>query len=412
MEIAVIGSGISGLVSAYLLSQKNRVTVYEADSRIGGHVNTVTVESDSGPIKVDTGFIVFNRPNYSGFNRLLKELEVESQASRMSFSVKDERSGIEYSGSSLTNLFAQRGSLGRGDHWHMLTDIHKFILMMKKLSFTDPLITVEECIKKHKFSQEFLDRFLSPLGCALWSCPHDKFLNFPIRFVAEFLENHQLINLTRRPEWRTIRGGSSQYVSALLGKMDAEILLEAAVDQIQRGSSQIQVSSKSKTKSYDHVVVAAHADQALGLLLNPTLTECEILSAFEYQKNEAILHTDTTLLPQRRKAWSSWNYRVPREVTDSATVTYNMNILQSLESTTTYCVSLNESNQIEPSKIIARFDYDHPVASIRGLTAQSRRAELVRHEGISYCGAYWGNGFHEAGVQSAIQVANTFGETL
>ncbi|MBX3114150.1 MAG: FAD-dependent oxidoreductase [Fimbriimonadaceae bacterium] len=412
MEIAVIGSGVSGLVSAYLLSRNNRVTLYEADSRIGGHVNTVTVESESGPIKVDTGFIVFNRPNYPGFNRLINRLGVESQASRMSFSVKDERNGIEYSGSSLANLFAQRGSLNRGDHWRMLIDIQKFILMVKRLSFAESSITVEECIKQHAFSNEFLDRFLSPLGCALWSCPHDKFLSFPIRFVAEFLENHQLINLTGRPEWRTIQGGSNQYVNALIGKLNAEILLDSGVEQIQRGSSQILVSSKSKSKAYDEVVVAAHADQAIGLLLNPTQTECDILSSFEYQKNEAILHTDTSVLPEKRSAWSSWNYRVPKDFTDVATVTYNMNLLQSLESITTYCVSLNESQQIEPGNVIARINYDHPIASIRGLAAQSRRAELVRHEGISYCGAYWGNGFHEAGVQSALQVANAYGEEL
>ncbi len=412
MELAVIGSGVSGLVSAYLLSRKHRVTLFEADSRIGGHINTVSVGSGLEAVNIDTGFIVFNKPNYPGFNLLLDHLDVESQASTMSFSVKDERNGLEYSGSSLANLFAQRGSFGRLDHWRMLSDSHKFIRMVNRLSSADASITVRQSVRQHGLSDEFLERFLSPLGCALWSCPHQTFLDFPIRFVAEFLGNHQLINLTGRPEWRTIKGGSRQYVSALLDKLDADIHINTGVDEIHRGSSQVQVSFRGKAKIYDEVVVATHADQAFQLLGNPVREECEILSAFEYQRNEAVLHTDSSVLPKKKSAWSSWNYRVPKNESNSATVTYNMNILQSLQTEKTYCVSLNESTELNPSAILGRFDYAHPVATVKGLEAKGRRGELVRNQGISYCGAYWGNGFHEAGLQSALDVAKAFGESL
>lgn len=412
MKLAVIGSGVSGLVSTYLLGREHEVTLFEADSRIGGHVNTVSVNGANGELDIDTGFIVFNRPNYPGFVKLIEQLGVESQPSRMSFSVKDERHGVEYSGSSLGTLFASRQNLTRADHWRMLNDVRRFIGLVSKLSGEDSTMTVGQSVRRLGLSDEFLDRFLSPLGCALWSCPHESFVEFPVRFVAEFLENHQLINLTGRPEWRTIRGGSKRYVEALLKQTTAEIFVDHPVERIARGATGISLFSRDRVFEYDEVVVASHANQSLKMLWDPSSVECELLKCFPYQKNEAILHTDTSVLPVNRKAWSSWNYRVPEDHQLAATVTYNMNLLQSIEADSTYCVSLNESAVIDPAKVIARFDYEHPVATVAGLAAKNRRNEMIRHQGISYCGAYWGSGFHEAGVQSALDVCSAFGVEL
>lgn len=412
MKLAIIGSGVSGLVATYLLGRKHDVTLFEADSRVGGHVNTVSVQGSYGTVEIDTGFIVFNRPNYPGFVRLIDQLEVESQPSKMSFSVKDERHGVEYSGANLGTLFANRQNLTRADHWRMLNDVRRFIRLVSEISSADSTLTVNDGVKQLGLSDEFLSRFLSPLGCALWSCPHESFVNFPIKFVGEFLENHQLINLRGRPEWRTIKGGSRKYVDALLKETSAEILVDFPVDRIARGTAGISLFSRDRVFEFDEVIVATHADQGLAMLWDPSPLECDILRSFPYQKNEATLHTDTSVLPVNRKAWSSWNYRVPRELQSSATVTYNMNVLQSINSNETYCVSLNESAEIDPTKVISRFDYEHPVATVKGLLAKSCRMELVRHQGISYCGAYWGSGFHEAGVQSAFEVCSAFEVSL
>lgn len=412
MKVAIIGSGVSGLVSGYLLGRSHDVTLFESADRIGGHIHTVPVESTDGLLNIDTGFIVFNLPNYPGFVRLIEKLGVESQPSRMSFSVKDERHNVEYSGSSLGNLFAKRQNLTRSDHWRMLVDIQRFILLVSRLSCEEADVTVRQSVSQLGLSDAFLNRFLSPLGCALWSCPHESFLEFPIRFVAEFLENHQLINLTGRPEWRTITGGSSRYVDALLSQVKAEISTSHPIERIERTPTGVLTHSGSASEKFDEVVVATHADQSLAMLCDPTSIERELLGCFPNQKNDVILHTDISVLPENPNAWSSWNYRVPADPQGSATVTYNMNLLQSLTASETYCVSLNESSVIDPEKVIGRFDYEHPIATVKGLGAKRRRTELIRHQGISYCGAYWGNGFHEAGVQSAFEVGKAFGEKL
>lgn len=412
MRIGVIGSGVSGLVSSYLLSRSHDVTLFEADSRLGGHVNTFEVQEGSERIAIDTGFIVFNRPNYPGLNQLFEHLGVESQPSRMSFSVKDERDGIEYSGSNLGTLFASPASFTRVDHWRMLGDIKRCIRLISTASFEGSGETVQEAVRRLGLSEVFLERFLGPLGCALWSCPHETFLDYPIQFVADFLRNHQLIDLKGRPEWRTVVGGANTYVRKLSELMEAEVILDSPVDRVQRSDQLVKVESQANEWQFDEVIIACHADQALRMLSNPTDVELDLLSAFPYQKNEAILHTDISVLPKNRAAWASWNYRVPRASKGVATVTYNMNILQSICSEQTYCVSLNEVGEINPEKIIARFDYEHPVSTMDGLRAKGMRDRLIRHEGISYCGAYWGYGFHEDGVRSAREVASAFGEEL
>lgn len=412
MKLAIIGSGVSGLVSAYLLGRSHDVTVFESDSRIGGHIHTVPVKSPDGVLNIDTGFIVFNLPNYPGFVRLIEELGVESQSSRMSFSVKDERHGVEYSGSSIRNLFASKQNLTRSDHWRMLIDTNRFIRLISRLAKAEADVTVGQSVAKLGLSNVFLNRFLSPLGCALWSCPHESFLDFPVRFVAEFLENHQLINLRGRPEWRTIKGGSSSYVQALLAQTNAEVRVSRPVERVERTSTGIVVHSMAGSERFDEVIVAAHADQSISILCDATPIERELLGSIPYQKNEVVLHTDVSVLPENPDAWSSWNYRVPADLQSAATVTYNMNLLQTLSASETYCVSLNQTSVIDPDKVLGSFAYDHPVATVKGLAAKCRRNELIRHKGVSYCGAYWGNGFHEAGVQSALQVAKAFGEIL
>jgi hypothetical protein len=387
------------------------VTLFEADDRIGGHVNTVEVFEGDRRLMIDTGFIVFNRPNYPGLNRLFDQLGVQSQPSKMSFSVKDERHGVEYSGANLGTLFANRTTLGRRDHWRMLGDITRFLRVIRRKDFSESEETVREAVDRLNLSVEFRDRFLSPLGCALWSCPHDAFLDFPMEFVVDFLRNHQLIDLGGRPEWRTVVGGSRAYVDRLVEAMSAEVLVGEPVARVERGSSGVEVLSRTGVRIFDEVVLACHADQALEVVVRASELERELLGSFQFQPNEAILHTDTSVLPLNPSAWASWNTRVPANEAGVATVTYDMNILQRLDARETYCVSLNESG-LDESKVIARFHYSHPLATRAAARAKKRRSALVRHEGISYCGAYWGYGFHEDGLRSALDVARAFGEEL
>ncbi|HRK20805.1 MAG TPA: FAD-dependent oxidoreductase [Fimbriimonadaceae bacterium] len=407
LKIAVVGSGVSGLAVAHLLGRRHEVTVFEADTRLGGHIHTVSTPQGHA---VDTGFIVFNEPNYPHFCRLLDSLEVESQPTSMSFSVRDDRDGTEYSGGSLGALFAQRANLLRPGHWRMLAGVKRFMKSGALLAQEPPELTVEQFLERDQYGREFGERFLAPLAAALWSCPSDRVHQFPIRFVAGFLLNHHMLQLHGKPVWRVVKGGSNVYLKALVARTKAEFKLAAPVERIERTADSIQINFGSRSEYFDEAIVAVHADQALKIHQDPTLEECALLSAFRYQANDVVLHTDTSLLPKSQKAWASWNYRIPSAFSDSATVTYDMNLLQGLESDLTYCVSLNEMANIAPEKVIGRYVYHHPVASRAGLDAQTKRSRLIRHRGISYVGAYWGYGFHEDGMRSAVEVAAAFEE--
>ena len=409
-RVAIVGAGISGLVCAYLLNQRHDIVVYEAGDYIGGHTNTIDVETEHGAIPVDTGFIVYNESNYPLFTRLLDQLNVESLPSMMSFAVSCERSGLEYNGSSINQLFAKRSSVFSVGHWKMIRDIARFNRDAERLQEEGDAITVAEYVRENNFSDSFLEHYLIPIGASIWSCPSGTFRGFPIRFVIDFLRNHGMLQINDRPEWRVIKGGSRQYIAPLTQPFRDCIQLNTPVSRVERDGDGVTVSLHSgAAERFDQIVLACHSDQALRLLDEPSELEREVLSAFPYQRNETVLHTDESLLPKRRRAWGSWNYRIRSDSSDAVAITYNMNMLQSISSRTQYCVTLNETDRIDPSKVIRRFHYHHPIFTLERDAAQARHEELVRNNRTSFCGAYWGFGFHEDGVRSAIRVAEHFG---
>ncbi len=412
-RIAIIGAGVSGLVAAYLLHQNHDVIVYEAGDYIGGHTNTIDVETPDGTIPVDTGFIVFNERNYPSFCCLLTQLGVESQPSEMSFSVSCEKTGLEYNGSSINQLFAKRSNILSPTHWKMLRDIMRFNRKAEQLYESGRATTVEEYAREHRFSSAFLEHYLIPIGASIWSCPSGTFRSFPMRFVIDFLRNHGMLQISDRPQWRVIKGGSKQYIEPLTRSFRERIHLSTPVQRIERYADRVEVHLKEgESERFDHVVIACHSDQALRMLTQPSEIEHELLGAFPYQTNETVLHTDETILPKRRRAWGSWNYRIRSDGPDAIAITYHMNMLQSISSKTQYCVTLNETDRIHPDKILRRFTYHHPIFTLERDAAQARHEELIGTNRTSFCGAYWGYGFHEDGVRSAARVAEYFGCAL
>jgi predicted NAD/FAD-binding protein len=407
MKIAVIGAGISGLVAAYRLHLKHDITVFEANDYPGGHTNTIDVELDGERHAIDTGFIVFNDWTYPHFIQLLDELGVASRTTTMSFSVRDERSGLEYNGHSLNTLFAQRRNLLRPSFYRMLADILRFNREARQLvTGGNDEITVGEFLSERRFSEEFASYYLLPMGAAIWSCPIGTFAQFPIRFISDFYHNHGLLNIFRRPTWRVVEGGSRSYVRAIARRFHQRIRLQTPVQSVRRLPKRVDVQLRDRpSESFDHVIFACHSDQALQILGDAaTKQEREILSAFPYERNVALLHTDVSLLPRARRAWASWNYRLHGDDSRPASVTYNMNILQGIRSRQTLCVTLNDESRIAPRQVLRRFEYHHPVFTTRRRSAQARHAELLNANHSSFCGAYWRNGFHEDGVVSALEV--------
>ena len=414
MRIAIIGAGISGLTAAYTLSRRHHVQVFEAAHYAGGHTNTVNVREGKRRLAVDTGFIVFNRYNYPCFSTLLDALGVGSRPTTMSFSVHCERSGLEYNGSSLGQLFAQRRNLLRPGFYEMLADIRRFNATAPGHleDGLDDSITVAEYARHEGYGQSFMDYYLLPLGAALWSCDTGRFADFPMRFALEFFDNHRMLQIKGRPQWLTVEGGSRSYVAPLTEPFRQNIHLERPVTRVSRVARGVVVEfAGGASESFDEVILATHADTALALVDGPDEVERGILGHFPYQANDVVLHTDTRLLPDRRRAWGSWNYRIGAG-NGMSTVTYNMNMLQGLDSERTYCVSLNQTEAIDPDQVLRRFSYAHPMFVPGRDEAQRRHQELIRRGGISYCGAYWGFGFHEDGVKSGLAVANAFDMAL
>ncbi len=411
MRIAIIGGGISGLVTAFKLNKCHDVTLFEANNYPGGHTNTVDFEMGDRNYSIDTGFIVFNDRTYPNFIALLDELNVESQATIMSFSVTCEETGLEYRGADFSGLFAQRRNLVNLRFYRLLYDLVKFNRQARKLLCTanSGNVTVEQFIAQRRYSESFVKQFLLPMGSAVWSCPFSKFLQFPIRFIAEFYENHGLLNVTNRPQWRVIKGGSQEYVKKLIQSFSNNIRLNAPVKHVLRRADHVSLALENGSREdFEHVVFACHADQALKILGRETThQETEILSAFPYETNVATLHTQTSLLPKARRAWASWNYFNPKGENRKATVTYNMNILQSIDSDYVFNVTLNDDGRIAPENVIKQFTYHHPTFDVRQKRMQEQHAELLGPNRTSYCGAYWGNGFHEDGVNSALAVVNS-----
>jgi predicted NAD/FAD-binding protein len=404
MRIAVIGSGISGLVAAYHLSRTHDVTVYESGTHLGGHTHTVDVEHLGREYAIDTGFIVYNDWTYPNFVRLLEELKVPWQPSQMSFSVRCEKTGLEYNGTSIDCLFAQRSNLVRPSFLRMVFDIVRFNRRAPSLLEAGaPALTLSEYLRREAYSKYFIDHYIIPMGAAIWSSRPVDMLQFPARFFVEFFANHGFLSVNDRPTWRVICGGSREYVRRLTAPFAAASRLNTPVASLQRQQQRVVVRLKNGAVEYfDQVFIACHSDQALKLLSDPSREEREILGAIPYQANEALLHTDDSLMPRRRLAWAAWNYHLPVEARGRVTVTYNMNILQSLSAPAQFILTLNRGNEVDARKVLGRYIYHHPVFTADAVAAQGRRHEINGMRRTYYCGAYWGYGFHEDGVKSAL----------
>jgi len=417
MKIAIIGTGIAGNYAAYRLAPDHDITVFEADNRIGGHTNTVEVDDGGRALAVDTGFIVFNERTYPHFLALLDELGVASQDSDMSFSVSGGRSGLEYNGSSLNGLFAQRSNLFRPSFHRMLRDILRFNREAPALlGQPDFGLTLGAYLDHNGYSRQFVDGYVLPMGSAIWSATAERMRAMPAVFFVRFFQNHGLLSVNDHPQWRVIQGGSARYVEKLVAGHRDRIRLNAAVQSITRHDDHVEIKSVgAPPERFDRVFLACHSDQALTLLADPTAQEREVLGAIGYQRNEAVLHTDTSLMPKRRRAWAAWNYNIPRDaerLDGKVTLTYNMNILQSLDARREYCVTLNNTGAIDPDQVLGVFDYEHPVFTGRAVAAQSRHREINGARRTYYCGAYWRYGFHEDGVVSAVDALRHFGEDI
>jgi predicted NAD/FAD-binding protein len=403
MRIAIVGTGISGLLAAHLLHREHEITVYEADSRLGGHTNTVEVETADGPLAIDTGFIVFNDRNYPRFEALLRKLDVPTQRSHMSFSVSD-GDEFEYAGTP-RGLFARPSHLLSPRFLGMLRDWRRFNREAPKLiGLNGSSPSLGEWLERLDFSRDFVERLIVPQASAVWSADPEQMWSFPAAFIAEFFDNHGMFSLRGRPRWRTVSGGSRRYVEAISAPWRAQVRLEAPVRRIERLPGAVRIEAEGcESEEFDQVVVATHSDQALAVLADPSEAEREILGAIPYQRNEAVLHTDRSLLPRRRAAWSSWNFHLCEQPAGRTTVTYWMNNLQRLRTDREYLVTLNRSEAIDPAKVLRQLVYDHPVYTREGVRAQGRYAEIGGVRRTHYCGAYWGWGFHEDGVRSALR---------
>lgn len=415
MKIAIIGSGIAGLTSAYLLNRRHDITVFEAGAWVGGHTHTVDVQVDGQSYAVDTGFIVFNNWTYPNFIRLLNQLGVGFKDTEMSFSVSDPVSGVEYNGHNLNSLFAQRSNLISPKFWSMVRDILRFNREALNDLNQQRIVrdmTLGDYLKANAYSERFIQHYIVPMGAAIWSMSLHDMLGFPLQFFVRFFKNHGLLSVSDRPQWCVVEGGSSSYIAPLTESFKQRIRLNCPVSQVERDADGVTLHSRQGSERFDKVVFACHSDQALALLAQPSRIETDILGALPYADNDVVLHTDTRLLPKRPLAWASWNYRLGGPTDQPAAVTYDMNILQGIQSDTTFCVSLNQTAAIDPSKILARYTYAHPQYSLAGTQAQARWEELLGANHSYFCGAYWANGFHEDGVVSALRIAREFGELL
>ncbi len=409
LKIAIIGSGIAGNTIAHYLHAKHDITVFEAESHIGGHTHTHQVQHEGKTVNVDTGFIVFNDRTYPHFINLLNELNVAWQPSSMSFSVRCENTGLEYNGTSLNSLFAQRINLFKPSFHRMIRDILRFNKTSLELLADGNEIKLGDYLRQGNYSQQFIDQYIVPMGAAIWSTDAKQMLSFPARFFVRFFHHHGMLTVNDRPEWRTISGGSASYVHALTAPFKHKIRLNTPVESVRRLKTSVRVKPKNgEEEKFDFVFFACHSDQALKMLLDKTAEETQILGAIPYQENTIFLHHDTNLMPKRKLAWAAWNYHVTNPASNKVAVTYNMNILQGLQSVEPLLVTLNHTHDIHPDKVIKRLTYMHPVYTLAGAAAQARHSEISGINRTAYAGAYWRNGFHEDGVVSALEALKHF----
>lgn len=414
MRIAIVGSGISGLVAAWLLQRRHAVTVFEAGDHVGGHSNTVAVPWAGRTWAVDTGFIVFNRHNYPHFSRILDHLGVAAQDSEMSFSVHCERTGLEWNGSDLRRLFVQKRNALDPRFWRMLRDIVRFNRLAKR-AVEDGAVdeTLGAFCDRHRLGHWFRRYYIVPMASAIWSMPPVAIMDFPLITMARFMLQHRMLDLRDRPQWRTVAGGSWTYVRALTRDFHDRIHLRTPVRGVRREADGVLVRTDADEARFDQVVFACHSDQALAALQDADAQERAVLGAIRYQPNDAVLHTDTRLMPRRRRAWAAWNAHVdPRHPEQPASLTYNMNILQRLHAPRQFLVTLGRDRDIAEEHVLRRIRYQHPLFDTAAIAAQGRHDTISGRNRTHYCGAYWGFGFHEDGVDSALRVAAAFGEVL
>ncbi|MGH8252841.1 MAG: NAD(P)/FAD-dependent oxidoreductase [Steroidobacteraceae bacterium] len=416
MKIAVIGAGITGNVVARGLYRRHDVSVFEASDHIGGHSHTHQVEVGGRTLSVDTGFIVYNDATYPRFSALLAELGVATQETAMSFSVRNEMSGLEYASTSINTLFAQRINLLRPRFHRMWAEILRF--NRHAAAFHDTHAhqewTLGDYVREQRYSDRFVGDYLVPMASAIWSAAPADIGAMPARFLIGFFRNHGMLTVNDRPQWRTVCGGSAQYVAPLVAPFRSRIHLRTPVLGVRRGAGGVVVRIKGgEALRFDRVFFACHSDQALALLEDASRTEREVLGAMPYQENEVVLHTDARLLPRQRRAWAAWNYHVTATPTTRVCVTYNMNILQALPIEQAVCVTLNRADAIDPRQVLRRLSYQHPVFSREAVSAQARLPEINGADRAYFCGAYARYGFHEDGVVSAESALAQFsGEEL
>jgi predicted NAD/FAD-binding protein len=413
MKIAIIGGGISGLTCAYVLNPHHDITVFESASKIGGHTATKRIKIEQQTYNVDTGFIVYNDWTYPNFIRLMDELGVENKTTEMSFSVSCQKTGLEYGGNNLNTLFAQRRNILNPRFLKMVLDIVRFnkeaIADLDK-GVISPVSTLGEYLEKNNYSKGFIDQYLVPMGSAIWSASTKNMLDFPILFFVQFFKNHGLLSVNNRPQWRVIQGGSSSYLKPLCSSFLKNIRTHSNIATVERTPDNVLIRMMDGSlETFDQVIFACHSDQALALLKEPTGMELQLLGAIPYNNNEVVLHTDTSLLPKNKLTWSSWNYLLDGEQSRAAGLTYNMNILQGIKSKETFCVTLNATEKIAPEKILGTYQYAHPVFSLASIEASSNWHRINGVNRTWYCGAYWGNGFHEDGLNSALKVTKGLG---
>jgi len=403
MRIAVVGAGVAGLYAAWRLSKQHEVTIFEANGYLGGHTNTVDVERRGRTWAIDTGFIVFNDWTYPNFQGMLQELGVSWQPSNMSFSLRCERSGLEYNGTSINSLFAQRLNAVRPSFLRMIADILRFNKRCKELLATDDdTLTLGEYLQHGQYSTQFVEHYIVPMGRAIWSAEATAMMDFPARFFVDFFDRHGFLSVDDRPVWQTVRGGSREYVRALTAATPAKVRVSTPVASIRRTSQQVLVrTARGDVEAFDHVFLACHSGQALAMLEQPSPAEREVLEALPYARNEAILHTDASILPRRPLARAAWNYHLLHDPQEPVALTYDMNVLQSLDAPERFLVTLNHRDAIDERTILDTFQYEHPVYLPKGVAAQKRHREVNGAQRTYFCGAYWRCGFHEDGVVSA-----------
>ena len=411
-NIAIIGSGISGLTSAYLLSKYHNVHLYEKNDYIGGHTHTHELNENSNKLNVDSGFIVYNENTYPNFIKLLDTLKVERQHTEMGFSVKSDIGDFEYAGNSLRSFFAQKSNILKPKFWKMTFDIIRFNKIANNDHEKKINLSLKEYLNKYSFSKSFTKNYILPMGAAIWSTSPKLMLDMPAYFFIRFFKNHGLLKIADRPQWWVIKNGSNQYVKEIIKPFINHIHLNSKIDTISRKGAKVYIGIKNKIKEYDSVVISTHSNQALNLLSDPTTDEKNILGNIKYQKNTALIHTDVSILPKRKLAWSSWNYLINQDSNQLVTLTYNMNILQNLKSNKTYCVTINNTKKLNPDKIIKEIIYHHPLFTESSVKAQKQKAIICGCNNTYYTGAYWGYGFHEDGVNSALDVCSKFGIKL